>query len=323
MHHFHATQTPHVSAALVHLRRSVTALCVVAALCLTVQTLVFAFVHFTDARWTIVEPDHDQPANQVVTADKSPAPGTPPGSVTRRVKISELEPPKVLSRWDGVMREFSSVASSIGAMVAVLLAVQAIAAVAVAGGGGVPGVDRVVSASTWAMVLALSCLPWNDIFRSVPFAGLLSGYDTLLNTHNAVRSGELSDVTAIFNHVVFPIAGIPLAFFVAWSFREGVRAGIIVTSVSELDARVEEELADLKSRGIGSNFGPRSVGALHTAIGERPASPLPGMPPAPANQRPIGVPALENLRDSEQEAVIEALAKRAKPGAKDSGRRPI
>jgi hypothetical protein len=199
-------------------------------------------------------------------------------------------------------------------MVAALLAVQAIAAVAVAGGGGVPGVDRVVSASTWAMVLGLACLPWNELFRSVPFAGLLSGYDALLATHNAVRNGTLSDVTAIVNHVVFPIVGIPLSVFVAWTFREGVRAGIIVTSVSELDALVEEELADLKSRGVGSNFGPRSVGALHSAIGDRPSAA--SQPP----QRPIGVPNLETLRDTEQEAVIEALAKRAK--SKDSAARP-
>ncbi len=56
----------------------------------------------------------------------------------------------------------------------------------VAGGASVPGVEKAVSACMWGLGLCLLALPRQDVFNSMPFAGVFTGYTGMV----AASGGE-------------------------------------------------------------------------------------------------------------------------------------
>lgn len=272
---------PHVSAALVQLRRSVSAATIAVVVCASVQLLVFGFAHFTSVRWVLQNPSGQIQELAVVTGDSGSA--TPEnGRKTRRVSELEAEmTARVPSRWEGVLHQFSDFAGVGGAFATVTLAVLVLLGVVVAGGATVPGVERTVTAATWSIVLALVCIPWRDVMPSVPFAGVFGGYQALILASEAVTAGTGNAFSLFAAYLLLPLAALAVAILVCFQFREGVDRGVIVTSISELDQALEREMASLRAGGPSSNAGPRAAGALNIAIGERPtpqpSRPLPAM----------------------------------------------
>jgi len=283
---------PHVSAALQHLRFTITAAGGALILALIAQLFIFGFVHYTDLRWTTLEPARPaEPELRVVETNTDSA-----RSLTGRgSRVAHAQTPadeaaptpadvnRALSRADYWFHAISDLARSIGSVAAAALAIMMLMGVAVAGGASVPGVEKVVTASTWSVVVALVCLPTASTLPGVPFRGALPAYDWLTAASEAIRAGAPAAPGGsqfLASALVAPIVVIAVTAMIVIRFHRGVEQGVIATSVSELDEKLRREMSSIK---MGAVSAPRSVGALNRAIGDAPADPLaPAAIPEPA-----------------------------------------
>ncbi|MEQ9095435.1 hypothetical protein AY599_16260 [Leptolyngbya valderiana BDU 20041] len=259
---------PHVSGALVQLRTTVTWSAMAVILAAVLQMLSFGFVHFTDVRWTVLETPPTAQQLTVVTAEPGTAEArsTRAGRASRGARQVQTEPEKVLSRWDGTLRTFTDASASIGLISAATLWVAVGLGTVVAGGGSVPGVEQTVRASTWATVLGFSSLPLIVNLPGLPLNGTFVSYQTMLAASEG--SQRLDTVALLASHVALPLIAAVLAGYTLLCFREGVEAGVIVRSVSELDRKLDKELETIRSTGIGSNHGQRTVGVVDRPMGD-------------------------------------------------------
>jgi len=279
---------PHVSPALAQLRRGITTAALVVAACAVLQMLVFGFVHFTQVRFEQPKEEQAQQALSVVVG----APGRPamsrPAAARlpdhqESVQITPVRPARTVSDADATLHVLSDVAVIVGILSTLMLAALVCLGVMIAAGGGVPGADRAVSAMCWALLLGLACIPWRDLFLAVPYPGVFGAYDDMTAMSNAVDAGFVGTPRLLVLYLLMPIAALGAAMLVLYRFRAGVAEGVIVTSVNELDERLEREIAGIRSRGVVAAGMPRSVGALNHAIGDSPARNT-AMEPAAASQ---------------------------------------
>jgi hypothetical protein len=84
-------------------------------------------------------------------------------------------------------------------------------------------------------------------------------------------------------YLLAPVASLCGSCLVLYRFRSGVAQGVIVTSVSELDERLEREMANIRARGVAASSSPRAVAALNQAIGDVPTQVLAPETLAPAS----------------------------------------
>lgn len=259
------TPKPHVSAALRHLWFSVVLCAITLASCIALQTFITACVHFSDARWTTV--DAPEPTGQpltVVQQQGEPTSTLRPG-LGEKAQAATVN--RVLSKSDRWFSLASGLAQTFGVISALALALVMIQGVLVAAGGAVPGVERAVSATTWTIVIALVCLPLSSILPAMPFRGVFASYAQMTELSESLRQGSPESSAALFHcqHFVFPFIVLFALALAVYRFRVGVEQGVIVTSVSELDEKLAKEMASIK---VAATTAPRSVGALHRAIGE-------------------------------------------------------
>jgi len=268
-----STHQPHCSPTLVHLHRVALASAWVLALALIVQTAVFGFVHFTQARLespAAVDVSNAPPPKVVLSR---PASDGASEDAARQIRIESTKEQATaapaLSHWNGVMGRFSDLASGIGLIAAAFFVLHVALGVAVAAGANLPGADRVVRSAAWAATVMLVCAPWRDVFSSMPFTGVFCGYAALTAMSDASRQSS-GDWGVIFNSGLLPAAALFAAVWATVQFRLGVDAGMIVTHLSQIDERIQNEIRETASRGVGSNVGSRSLGSLNAAIGSNP-----------------------------------------------------
>lgn len=260
MHH---APRPHISAAIVQLRTTVTWSALAVIMAAVLQMLSFCFVHFTDVRWTTLETPPSAQQLTVVTADAGQSKG---GRAARAGRQVATEPTRVLSRWDGTLRTFTDASASIGLIAAATLWVSVLLGAVVAGGGSIPGVESVIRAGTWATVLGLSAIPLIVHLPGLPLSGTFVSYETMLGAAGGTEL--MGPVALLASHVALPLIGAVLAGYTLFCFREGVEAGVIVRSVSELDRKLDKELESIRSSGVSSHHGQRTVGVVDRPLGE-------------------------------------------------------
>lgn len=299
----HYIPRPHVSAAVKQLRVWVSLCAGVFALAAATQMLVFGFAQYTDVRWTEVrEVKLDKPLRVVggtpmapaTTTDQAAADGSQPadaeaGSLASsttlttpksenfavggvRGRVDEIRDAvdvnRVKTSADRVMHRASAVACGVGVISAIMLAVFVLLGVVVAGGGCIPGVERVVTAGSWSLLLALMCLPWNALLPTLGIPGVFVGYEAMTGLiDKSVEAGSLGSFAALAQWVGAPLLAMFTSLGVCMWFRAGVDRGVIVTSPSELDKAVEREVEMISKRGVGAST-PKAVGALNRAIGD-------------------------------------------------------
>jgi hypothetical protein len=282
---------PHVSEALAHLRHSVTVASLLVCMAAVAQVLAFGFVHFTTIRWVEVESQVQEQPLSIVENDQQPKPepAVPAAKVEPPPKLepaaqttappnpaertAETGPVLALAPADLVLRRTTQLASMVGAGATVALSLRVMLGVAVAAGGGFPGVQKAVSAASWSILLAMACLPWKELVPSTFFHGVFSSYDVLTAASAAVdHGGSLAGRLAHF--LVLTMAALLMSLLILARFRAGVADGIIITSVNELDDALEREMQSISKRGVRMT-GARAVGALNQAIGAAPdAAPI-------------------------------------------------
>lgn len=258
----------HFSPALAQLRGWVTLLAAAVAISAVMQMVVFAFANYTEARWTESRPDAAQANASVVLP-----PGVAGAAATRP---SAETSGKALGAGDANLRGMSRLSAAVGVVSVFGLAIFTIVGVVVAAGGAVPGVERAVNSAVWAVILALICVPWAQLLRGEAFPGVFSTYESLVEAvENPAAAGGGWSMACRF--VLLPIAGLTGALVVAWQFRSGVDRGIVLESMSELEAAIEREMAEVRAKGGGGVGGVRAVGALNRALGDVQAAPVPSM----------------------------------------------
>jgi hypothetical protein len=307
---------PHISPAIARLRHGVTFSALVLALCAAVQMLVFGFTHFTTVRW---EDAKVQPAPLAVVAPHAiaavraePAPAVAP-TPTPAPK-ADVKPPRVLSDADATLHTVSDLAVTGGVMATFCLAIFCLLGTVVAAGQGTPGVEQASSATMWATLIGLAALPWHDVMASVPWGGVFGPYGEMASMSDAVDAGKGAVLTLHVHFMLMPLAVLAGAMVVLFRFRSGVAQGVIVTSVNELDERLERELTTIRSKGVETGAA-RSVGALNRAIGDVPA------PIQAAIPEPVAVPAAAAKRSG-----LSWLHRERRIGESDPGdglKRPI
>jgi hypothetical protein len=262
---------PHVSAALAHLRFGVTGAASVLAVSAAVQLLVFGFVHFTHLRYA--QAPHEPAPIRVVAPTPRPAVASTTAVTTGTDLVPTgfvpVAPPRVVDEWDARLHTLSDMTISAAVVAGLLLAVFTVLGVVIAGSSGVPGVERAVSAATWALLIAAACLPWHDIMPSMMFKGAFGDYASMAQLSESVDNGTASVIPLLSAYLAAPMAALCGSLLVLGRFRQGLAEGVIATSMSEIDERLEREMAGIRSSGVGA-ANTRTVAALNHAIGEKP-----------------------------------------------------
>jgi len=271
---------PHVSVALRQIRGWITLAAVLVVVAGITQALTFGFVHYTDIRTVELRTT----PNAELSVVGAPGPLQGPGAVVEipdvaaqaatggvrthalaRAQAAEVNTAR--TGWDTVLARASALACSIGALAALALLALTMLGAVVAGGGAVPGVERVVTSAIWSLVLAVLSVPLRDILPSLPVPGVFAGYDSLTQRSGLWSSTGVGAASTLAQWVVAPLLASGAAAMICLWFRAGVARGVIITSVSELDEMADREMANITRRGVRNAVG-KSVGALHRALGE-------------------------------------------------------
>jgi hypothetical protein len=251
----------------------------VLALALLAQVLVWSIVHFTDVRESRLGPGTGTSAPVVVASTVEDAASVGDGATDANT---------VLSAGGVRLQRTAALVQTVGVVSCLILVALMLQGVVIAGGSSVPGVEMAVTACTWTLVVVALALPLGGVLPEVAYPGVFVSYETLVMSSMGVRGGGSGMLVFYGHHMVLPllmIAGLGAAVI---RFRVGVEHGVIVTNMSQLDEKVEHEIRSMK---LGQLSTPRSVGALHSAIGENDAvptaSPISAQGAGSAGGRPI------------------------------------
>jgi hypothetical protein len=300
---FHAPQYPHISAAVKHTRGWITILSILVAVCCLSQMLTYGFVRFTEVRFTEVSTPtpYGERSLQVIPPpvenESKPVAANPAAVETHSgseiaavggVRAHAIEhgrevgPTRVYSSADQAMARINLFATSAGSLACVMLALMTLLGTVIAGGGNVPGVEKAVTATTWALVLGLLCLPWSSAFPHLRIPGVFATYVKLCAVADKVP-GSVSPTAAFFQWIIMPLGAATLSMIVLGMYRSGVEHGVIATSVNHFDAAIQKEMTELAKRGVMPAGSVRSVGAMNRAVGMPAPSPA-AAPVAPMAQ---------------------------------------
>lgn len=262
---------PHVSRAILHLRRTISIVSLVLALALVGQVLGWAIVHFTEARFAnltteaIAEPD--APHEPIVVVNKPDSKAVASLTAIERAELA-ADVNKVEGRGAEMLKGFLNITQTVGIIMSVTLVILMLQAVTVAGGASIPGVEMAVTATTWAIILAMLCVPLSTLIPEAQYPGVFVSYQTIADASEAYDTnapGAPGFVGFWGRFALLPLVLVVGLTALVLRFRAGVNAGIIITNVSELEERLEREI---RGRKVGHLTAPRAVGALNQVIGE-------------------------------------------------------
>ncbi|MFM9957194.1 MAG: hypothetical protein ACKVZJ_03895 [Phycisphaerales bacterium] len=293
---------PHISAALQHLRFGVTLSGSMLCLALVAQLIVWGCVHFMDLRTKRLGPEGGAGTTlTVVTRGSGPGesaiektapraasgPGLSSrslvdgsskerGSATGAALAAEDAPVPtavdvnlVKAPGDLMLGRFAGVVQTIGIIAALAMALLLVQGVLISAGAQAPGVEYCVTASFWGIVIACLCVPMTGLVPGSAFPGVFASYGVMAEMADLYR---LDAPTALAGPGYYGLfCGLPMAVAMGVAacvlrFRAGVEEGVLVTSVSQLDEKIEREIR--VNRDKWSMMGGRAVGALNKAMGD-------------------------------------------------------
>jgi hypothetical protein len=319
---------PHISPALQQLRGWVTIAATVVILAALCQVAAYAIVRNTDVRATQLEgtpndtvvddlrrgiPGARQAVDTPGRKSLAPAPAHPlatPGSaaVAASNHASAIDPNRIRSTTDANLKVACAFTTAVGLIASGALCILALLGIVVAGGGNVPGIAYTVRAGVWSIVILGMALPWSGFAGPTLVPGVFAGYGTL------VAAAEGRTGAAVFTSFgMMPIVLVALSGCCLYWFRRGVEAGIVLTSLSEVDEALEREMGTIRERGVGRlNPGGRASAGLHQVI-------EPDRVAVDEPRRLRMAAGAERLRDDVDDVAPSMLRRRTDPG----GARPI
>ncbi len=315
-----APTRPHISTALQHLRLGVSASGAVLCIALVAQVIVWGCVHFMDLRTQRLGPDSPsalvvvnktsaEPADEETPTPEEPtasgagkslisaparAPGKSAGAPSRaaakETRGAGAEVNTVGTGSGLVLMRTAELVQTVGIVAALTMALLMFQGVLIGAGVNAPGIQFAVTASSWAVVIALLCVPLNSLLPGAAFGGVFRSYRTMADMVDAYRAGAADALGGPAYYGTFLILPFTVALAAAAAvlrFRAGIEEGVIITSVSQLDDKIEREIRTNKWGALSS---PRAMGALNRAIGDAPE--MPGHhrhgAPMPVGSQPSG-----------------------------------
>ena len=268
----------HIAQALVRLRCGVTLCAAGVFVAALIQLFVFGFVHFTDVRFqTIADPSPTKHRTVVVTPTSNTIEGEARGNAAiPNLTVAETvdlmspkaapNPNKVNSTAGVILKKISQGAIVVGIFSAVGLAVLTLLGAIVAGGASVPGVEKAVSACMWGLGLCVLALPWQDVFASMPFAGVFASYQNM----TAASDGATMPMQVMLLFVGLPAVVMAGAMVTGLRFGTGVEHGIMVNKAPPPMDAVDQEMAHTREN-LSTN---RQLGSVQNSFtGDTPAAP--------------------------------------------------
>jgi len=129
-----------------------------------------------------------------------------------------------------------------------------------------------VTATTWTLVIGMMCLPLASLLPGVPFAGVFRAYDALVQSAENFKHkgpGAPSSVLYYGLNLMLPLlllAGLGASLL---RFHLGVEQGAMLSSLSEVDEKLEREIRTMKLGALASS---RAGTAMNTAFTATPAA---------------------------------------------------
>jgi hypothetical protein len=283
------SQVHSIGLAMGRLKRGVLACCWIAALSLLAQIVVWSLATFTDMRYEASSAAPVAPSDVIVQREPPKKAGLPPirqpsddAPSANRLRTDVSLVSASLGAYDGTFRQVVGVANiTTGVMLAA--------------GAATPGVEKIVTAMNWSLVIAALTLPIAAVFQLDGLAGAMVDYGTMTNAVDAAHTAEnqalLDEVTAssapegdgaadattaasaamergtvmfYLRHLLLPITCIIGLACIGMRFSAGVEAAII-RSDYRLDPMLEREAANIKASSL--HGGGRSAAALGGAMG--------------------------------------------------------
>lgn len=277
---------PHTSAALKHLRFGVTVASVSVCLALVVQMLVFGVVNYTDWRFAPIQASEhvSRPADAtVIQADpgaarrRSGREGVPVAG-PRATAAEIAAAPNVntiYTEWDVWLRHAHHLAMAVGTVCIIILSIQMALSVPIAALANSPGIDKVVAAQTWSLIVLGLTVPWQKLVPDAPYAGLFSNYFVLVADADAFRESLAAAPSALVfygRYFLLPMAALAGIMTLSYGFRYGVERAII-SGPSVFEQAIEAEAAN---RAATSHIGAGRVGAALNTVTTTPGGPVVG-----------------------------------------------
>jgi len=265
-----------IGTALNRLRLSVVICCWIVGAALAVQLLVWSLSTYTNMRFA----EETASASDVETTVVVPA-ESPREQRIRQARESELgidlsptadaPPPSepVLSNYDRVFANSVQVAGGFGRCAMLLMLPLLMVAVVLCASTGIPGVERVVSALVWALVVAALVLPLGESF-SLPWQhGGLTNYDHMIGMVDQVNvptDQQASQTEPAMSSLVFfsrlgllPAACIVGITLVGLRFCSGIEAGIAREDM-RLDPALEREAGNISPSSLHAGRSSSALG---------------------------------------------------------------
>ncbi len=239
----------HVCPAMVSFHRGIIFFGLVAIVAAGVQLMVFAFVHYTDIRWTVVEDTVNERPIEVIsggsrtltenvkpTQEATPPPvpalgaleDTPENpakakqwasgreAMLKNAKDAAAAPNvnRVLSDWDMILARLTDVSACLGAVSLLALGGLASLNVIVSATGatrmGAEPIRLVAACAVWSIGLGFLGLPLSQAIPSMPLPGVFHWYDAMIASIPA-PGPQMTPELAAAGPVQTPTIYIPLA----------------------------------------------------------------------------------------------------------------
>ncbi|MHC4108904.1 MAG: hypothetical protein ACYSTY_12550 [Planctomycetota bacterium] len=257
----------HISLALGRLRLGIALCCWAIGLALLAQMVVWSLATFTDLRYAEL---HDtSAAPRVVTSD---APRRPSGALRsanddkdkRRGEVPD--PNRVFSTADQIFDHTVTFAAAGGKLACVAMLLLLVVGVILSATSALPGVEKTVSALTWAVVMALLTLPLGEVMDLPWREGAFSSYfymtEQIELAHDKTE-GVGFTIAFYVRFLVYPAACVLMAVMVGMRFGAGTEAARLPDE-HKLDPELEKEAGGIQ---VSSLHGGRSAGALSRVVG--------------------------------------------------------
>lgn len=257
-----ATHSASVSLALGRLRFSVLLSCWLIGLALLAQCVIWCLTSFTELRWDRTD-TASTGAALVVKQDTTPV--VPSALDEVKDAAAPAEPVDANLLLTGYDRVFAMGARLARVLVtAGMLALLPLLAVGVllAAGSATPGVDKTVSAFTWAIIVAFLVLPLGEVIGLSEPGGAFWSYEAVTaKIDAAAEAGAAHErlVGSIARYVLLPLAALCAVGMVGLRFDAGVEAGLMKKEDLTLDPTLEAEAGGIQATSL---HGGRTAAAM-------------------------------------------------------------
>jgi hypothetical protein len=271
--------TPYISHALSRLRTGVCLCCWVVVLSLITQLLIWGVASFMDVRFSVLQ-EHVEPAKVIsaAAAEREQPLGSPdahplesPAEAKSDAGIPSPNPNIMATKYDRIMTLASDLAMSAGTIAMILALPMLMVGVLLASGSATPGVDKVVSAFMWSLVVTMLVLPIGQhIGLPWTHGGLVSYHSMTQAVDEQMADGRWGSATFYGRFCVLPLTCLIGVAMIALRFSGGVQAGIIPKEDMRLDPTLEREAANMKATSL---IGGRAGAALRNLTPTAPLQP--------------------------------------------------